>query len=76
MGDYANLSTYISNLAQPNAPQGTVNNGWLLRQAGLPENFIVTNPQFGAVNLRTNWGSSNYHAMQTQLSMRPTPGKR
>jgi len=73
-GNYSALASSISSLAQPNAPAGTTNNGWLLRTAGLPENFIVTNPQFGTVNLRTNWGKTNYHAMQTQVSMRPTAG--
>jgi len=39
-----------------------------------PENFIVTNPQFNTVTLRTNSDNSNYHSLQTQVTVRPTHG--
>jgi hypothetical protein len=41
-----------------------------------PENFIVANPQFGnnATDFVTNSGSSGYHSMQTQFTLRPTFG--
>src|SRR5690606_16621997 len=48
--------------------------GDLLRNAGLPENFIVNNPQFNGVTLRSNLGSSVYHSMQLQATLRPTAG--
>ncbi len=73
-GNYAGIASWINTLQQPGAPAGTTTRGYLLRTAGLPDNFIVTNPQFSSVNLRTNWGKSNYHAMLTQLSLRPTAG--
>jgi len=44
------------------------------RRAGGPENIIVANPQFGTVNMYTNWGSANYHSMQAQVTMRPLAG--
>jgi len=73
-GNYSGLATAISNWANPNAPKGVTDNGWLLRTAGFPENFIVANPQFNAVNLYTNWGTANYHSMQAQVTMRPMAG--
>lgn len=73
-GNYQALATAISSWSNPNAPRGTTDNGWLLRTAGFPENFIVTNPQFSAVNLYTNQGRANYHSMQAQVTMRPTAG--
>jgi hypothetical protein len=39
-----------------------------------PENFIVANPQFSTINYRTNSESSNYHSLQTQLTLRSTRG--
>src|SRR6185503_1846992 len=51
-------------------PTGTSVNGGLLRNGGLPENFIVVNPQFRQVNLVTNSGNSTYHAMVLVLNRR------
>jgi len=43
--------------------------------AGLfPENWIVSNPQYASANLFSNNGSSNYHSMQAQATVRPTYG--
>jgi hypothetical protein len=39
-----------------------------------PENFILTNPQFGTANLVTNGARSNYHSFQVQGTLRPTYG--
>jgi len=56
-------------------PAGQIISGGLLRSSGLfPENFIVTNPQFNTVTLRTNSDNSNYHSLQTQVTVRPTHG--
>jgi hypothetical protein len=56
-------------------PAGQITNGGLLRSSGLfPENFIVTNPQFNTITLRTNSDSSIYHSLQTQVTLRPTHG--
>jgi hypothetical protein len=73
-GNYSGLATTINNWVQPGTSGLNTIRGYLLRTAGLPENFIVTNPQFSTVNLRTNWGKANYHSMQAQVSMRPTAG--
>jgi len=61
-----------NNLSLPIIPTGVV--GTVLRQNNFPENFIVTNPQFGAVNNLTNVYSNNYHSLETQVSMRPKHG--
>ena len=55
--------------------QPPLTNAGLLRSSGLfPPNFIVTNPQFANITYRTNSDSSNYHSLQTQLTLRPTRG--
>jgi len=48
--------------------------GGLLRNGGLPENFIANNPQFNNVTLTTNPGSSIYHSLEVQATLRPTAG--
>jgi len=45
-------------------------NGGLLRRVGLPENFIVANPQFGSATLASNLGSSTYHSLQAEINKR------
>jgi hypothetical protein len=37
----------------------------------LPENYLQANPQLGTANYTTNLGSSDYHSLQTQVSIRP-----
>lgn len=79
-GNFAGIATAISNWSNPNAKAGVTDNGWLLRSANalypgeFPENFVVTNPQFAAVNVYTNSGMANYHSMQAQVTMRPKSG--
>ena len=41
---------------------------------GTPWNYYMANPQYTGVNLQYNAGSSNYHSMQTQVTLRPTRG--
>ena len=56
-------------------PAGQTISGGTLRSSGLfPENFIVANPQFSTMEMRNNSDSSNYHSMETQLTMRPKHG--
>jgi hypothetical protein len=49
-------------------------NGGILRNGGLPENFVVVNPQFNGVDLHGNFGSSTYHALQLQVTKRLSHG--
>jgi hypothetical protein len=44
--------------------------GGFLRNAGLPENFIVVNPQFGSVTLQGNNTNSTFHSFQSILTKR------
>jgi hypothetical protein len=44
--------------------------GGLLRRAGLPENFILANPQFGSARLTGNSASSTYHSLQLEFNKR------
>jgi hypothetical protein len=46
----------------------------LLRNAKLPENFIVVNPQFGSVALHGNNDNSIYHAFQAEVKKRLSSG--
>jgi hypothetical protein len=56
-------------------PAGQTIAGATLRSSGLfPENFITANPQFGVMEMRDNADSSNYHSLQTQVTMRPKHG--
>jgi hypothetical protein len=56
-------------------PRGQIIAGGLLRSSGLfPENFFVTNPQFTGINYRDNSDNSNYHSLQTQVTLRPAHG--
>ncbi len=48
--------------------------GGLLRRAGLPENFIVPNPQFGSSRLTGNFAGSIYHSMQVEVIKRFSSG--
>lgn len=50
----------------------TTFNGVALRC--FPENYLISNPQLGTATYRTNSGSSNYHSMQAQFTLRPTQG--
>jgi len=58
-----------------NVPGGTTIAGGPVVPAGLfPENWIAVNPQFNQANYWSNTGSSNYHSMQVQGTLRPTQG--
>src|SRR5262245_3343544 len=77
-GNYQGLANTLNTLSytaaqNPNLP-AAVGNGAVLRVNGLPENFIVANPQFGPVNLVTQDYSNNYHSFEAQFTLRPTHG--
>jgi hypothetical protein len=48
--------------------------GDLLRWSGLPENWIVGNPQFGAALMAGNFSNSTYHSLQLNAERRLTNG--
>jgi hypothetical protein len=63
-----NVATLASFLNSTDSYTGV--RGGLLRRAGLPENFVVVNPQFDSARLTGNFANSTYHSFQTQLSRR------
>jgi Carboxypeptidase regulatory-like domain len=65
-------SSTTGNCNLPDVP--TTQRGAVLSLNGVPENFILTNPQFATVNYLANMGNSNYHSFQTEVTMRPTHG--
>jgi len=48
--------------------------GQILREQGFPENWLFASPQFSSVTWNGNMNGSNYHSMQTQVTLRPTHG--
>src|SRR6185503_9536677 len=63
----AGINAYL-----PDIPVGV--NGAVLRFNGFPENFIKANPQFSTATLQSNPGNTNYHSLQTQVTLRPRGG--
>jgi len=53
---------------------GTSKGGGLYTTNGLPQNFIVLNPQFATVNYYDNSASSTYHSLQIQATKRLSHG--
>jgi TonB-dependent receptor-like protein len=68
-GDVGGLANFINGTSS-----FTGSNGGLLRNAGLPENFIVVNPQFGSVTLSGDNSNSTYHSFQAVATRRLTSG--
>ncbi|PYS42262.1 MAG: hypothetical protein DMG14_04490 [Acidobacteria bacterium] len=48
--------------------------GGMLRNGGLPENFIVANPQYSSANISANMNNSTYHSMQSAVTKRLSHG--
>jgi hypothetical protein len=63
LADYLNRSTAFTG-------QG----GGILRNGGLPENFMITNPQYKDVGIAGNPSNSTYHSMQLQVTKRLSYG--
>jgi hypothetical protein len=70
-GNYVAIASTLNNLTNAvSGPQA----GSVLRYNGFPENFIKTNPQVNTAVMESNLGHTNYHSLQTQVSLRPTAG--
>lgn len=63
--DVGGLASFLNSTTQI-----TGQAGGLLRRVGLPENFIVANPQFASALLMSNYGSSSWQAFEAELSKR------
>jgi hypothetical protein len=66
VGQFANLLNTSTTV--------TGQGGGLVRNGGLPDNFIVVNPQFQSVTLNGNSPNSTYHSMQLQVTKRLSQG--
>src|SRR5205085_8610509 len=66
----------VGQFAQTLSNSTTITNvaGGLVRNGGLPENFITANPQFANVTLNGNPANSTYHSMQLQMTKRLSHG--
>jgi hypothetical protein len=79
-GNYAGVAAILNTLNYSSASNPTLPaiasgvNGAVLRFNGSPENFIVTNPQFGNLYMMATVNSNNYHSLEAQVTMRPTHG--
>lgn len=83
-GNYAALATSLATLNYSTSTLFAGNQnlpfvpfdvrGSVLRYNAFPENFILTNPQFGTATLQTNGGHSNYHSVQVLGTLRGTAG--
>jgi hypothetical protein len=88
-GDFASIATNLANLNYDKSVStasgiSKVNQRWadipfgeqgaVLRANGFAENYILSNPQLGTANYRSNLIHSNYHSMQAQVQLRPTRG--
>ncbi|HET9220422.1 MAG TPA: TonB-dependent receptor [Terriglobia bacterium] len=69
-----NVGAFASFLNSTPLLSGTNVRGDLLRRAGLPENLIVGNPQFGAARIAGNFANSTYHALQIELNKQFSDG--
>jgi hypothetical protein len=73
-GNYLTVAEWL-NTTNTGTVQPPLTAGGLLRSSGtFPENFIVANPQFGPILLRRNMDNSEYHSLQSQVTLRPTNG--
>lgn len=50
------------------------NSGAAIPLRCFPEDWIISNPQFGAITYNTNLGHSNYHSLQASVTTRPMFG--
>jgi hypothetical protein len=65
----AGLANFINTSTFPGVPRGG-----LLSRAGLPENFIVVNPQGSATSYMTNDSNSTYNSLQVEVDHRFSSG--
>jgi Carboxypeptidase regulatory-like domain len=53
---------------------GPTDAGSILRRAGLPDNYLVPDPQYSSVNIEGNHQTSTYHSLNLQVTRRLTSG--
>jgi hypothetical protein len=68
-GNVTGIATYLNTNSS-----FTGQAGGMIRNGGLPENFIVANPQFNNANVNGGIGNSTYHSLQTGVTKRLSMG--
>lgn len=68
-GNVGQLANFLNT-----SPTATGQAGGLIKNGGFPDNFVVVNPQYAAVVLNSNPGSSTYHSMNLQVTKRLSHG--
>jgi hypothetical protein len=72
VADFLNRSTNaVTAVTNPNV---TGKGGGFIRNGGLPEDFLVFNPQFQGTGMNGNPSSSTYHSLQVQVTKRLSHG--
>ena len=66
MGGFANFLAYNTFV--------TGIRGGLIKNGGLPANFVVANPQFGSAYLISNFSNSTYNSLQIEVNKRFAQG--
>jgi len=69
-----NVGAFLDFLNTNTTGTGSTSRGAILRRNGFPENYIVVNPQYAAVNMLNNLGNSTYHSLQVQFTRRLAAG--
>jgi hypothetical protein len=69
LGNPAGLAGYLNSTAN-----FTNEVGGILRNAGLPENFVVANPQYGSASIAGNGSNSTYHSLNVSVQKRLSHG--
>src|SRR5439155_4201474 len=68
-GNVGQLASFLNT-----SPTATGQAGGLIKNGGFPDNFVVVNPQYAAVVMNSNPGSSTYHSMNLQVTKRLSHG--
>src|SRR5207253_10228813 len=68
-GNVPGVATYLNTNSS-----FTTQVGGMLRNGGLPENFIVANPQYGSASISGALNNSTYHSMQAAVTKRLSHG--
>jgi len=70
-----NTANYTTSLVN-GVPTANTNSdsGNILRHAGLPDNYLVPDPQYSSVNVTQNPDNSTYHSLNVQFTRRLTRG--
>jgi hypothetical protein len=63
------LNTNLNYVGNPSSDSGSI-----LRHAGFPDNYLVPDPQYSAVNIAGNNQNSTYHSMNVQVTRRMAQG--